>query len=99
MIMFQKSVPSVLLPDSIALSLAHFDDAKCYTGEDISFFTWQEREGGLCPGVSKQLRSSTKQELNSPTKSSAWKQILLQSNLQLRPQPCLTLSWQFGFPG
>ena len=31
MIMFQKSVPSVLLPDSIALSLAHFDDAKCYT--------------------------------------------------------------------
>ena len=39
--------------------LAHFDDAKCYTGEDISFFTWQEREGGLCRGVSKQLRSST----------------------------------------
>ena len=79
--------------------LAYFDDAKCYTGEGISFFTWQEREGGLCPGVSKQLRPWTKQELNSPTKSWAWKQILPQSNLQLRPQPCLTLSWQFGFPG
>lgn len=62
--LFPLSCYQTLLPSL----LAHFDDAKCYTGEDISFSTWQEREGGLFPGVSKQLRSSTKQELNSANK-------------------------------
>ena len=65
MIRLQEIVPSILLADSLLPSpLAHFDDASCHIGENISFFMGQETEGSLWPAVSKERRLSIKQPPN-----------------------------------